>query len=237
MNDGSTIKHLYYSLDVSDCKAVSNFSNWLQLQNFHLAGLVNCAGIYGPIGKIAEIDIGKFTDAIKINFLGTTHMCALITPLLKPDSRTKIINYSGGGAASPFPFYSAYAASKVAIVRLTENLATELEDYNLDINCISPGFVNTRLHQDTINAGPENSGSVFYKNTIEQINGKSVPPEIAAELTIFLLSHDSDFITGKFISAPWDDWKNKTFQDKLRNDRDFATIRRIDGKYFTKIEK
>ena len=59
-------------------------------------------------------------------------------------------------------------------------------------------------------------------------------PEKAAELTIFLLSDDSNGISGKFLSAPWDPWQDKTFQEKLREDNDLATLRRIDEKYFFK---
>ncbi len=62
-------------------------------------------------------------------------MCTMIAPFMKNNSHNKIINYSGGGAASPFPHYSAYATSKVAIVRFTENLSMELEDEGYDINC------------------------------------------------------------------------------------------------------
>ena len=56
------------------------------------------------------------------------------------------------------------------------------------------------------------------------------------QLCSFLLSEDSDGITGKFISALWDSWEEKAFQNKLRQDKDFATLRRIDEKFFKKIE-
>ena len=59
-----------------------------------------------------------------------------------------------------------------------------------------------------------------------------VPPEKAADLTAFLLSEASDGITGKFLSAPWDAWQDASFQERLRTDKDFATLRRIDDKTF-----
>ena len=226
----------YYSLDVSDYQQVQVFADSLRKRKLTINGLINCAGIYGPIGKLTEIDIPKYLDAIKINLMGTVNMCALIVPLLSSDNRAKIINYSGGGAASSFPFYSAYATSKVAIARLTENLSVEFEENEIDVNCVAPGFVNTRIHQETISAGPKNSGKKFYDNTIDQIQGKSISPNYAAELSIFLLSKESDFISGKFISAPWDNWREKSFQQKLKDDKDFATIRRIDDKTFFKHE-
>ena len=227
--------HIAYSLDVGDLKAVKVFAEWIKNEGLVVNGLVNCAGIYGPIGKTPNIDMENFTQAIKINFLGTVYMCSVFSPLLVSSTNKKIVNYSGGGAASPFPNYSAYASSKAAIVRFTENLSRELDDDGFDINCIAPGFVITRLHQETVGAGSEMAGPGFYENTKKQIEEGGVPPEIAAELTIFLLSEDADGITGKFLSAPWDPWQDKTFQEKLREDNDLATLRRIDEKYFKKI--
>lgn len=227
--------HDCYSLDVSNFNEVKAFAEWCNKKNYYLNALVNCAGIYGPIGKSTEIDMGDFANAININLLGTVFMCSAFAPCLVSKSNKKIINYSGGGAATPFPNYSAYAVSKTAIVRFTENLALELADKKIDVNCIAPGFVVTRLHEQTLMAGPENAGPSFYDNTKKQIESGGVSAEKAADLTAFLISEMSDGITGKFISAPWDPWRDLEFQELLKTDKDIATIRRIDNKYFKKI--
>jgi len=227
--------HDCYSLDVSNFNEVKAFAEWCNKKNYCLNALVNCAGIYGPIGKSTEIDMGDFANAININLLGTVFMCSAFALRLVSKSNKKIINYSGGGAATPFPNYSAYAVSKTAIVRFTENLALELSDKKIDVNCIAPGFVITRLHEQTLMAGPENAGPSFYDNTKKQIESGGVSAEKAAELTVFLISEISDGITGKFISAPWDPWRDLEFQELLKTDKDIATIRRIDNKYYKKI--
>lgn len=226
--------HNFFSLDVCRIDEVKKFAEWCKENNSQINGLVNCAGIYGPIGKTTEIDLEKFVEAININFLGTVYMCSIFAPLIKSETRKKIINYSGGGGASPFANYSAYATSKAAIVRFTENLSIELAEDNFDINCIAPGFVTTRLHQQTLAVGGKKAGDSFYENTKKQIETGGVPPEKAADLTAYLLSDESNGVTGKFISAPWDNWNDKEFQELLRNDKDFATLRRIDNKTFFK---
>jgi len=226
--------HQFYSVDVSQYEQVKKFAEWCSEQFFQINGLVNCAGIYGPIGKIFQVDMRKFTEAIQINFLGTVYMCHSFIPLVKSTTRKKIINFSGGGAASPFPNYSAYATSKIAVVRFTENLSIELSDEGFDVNCVAPGFVITRLHQQTLDAGPRLATIAFYENTKKQIKSGGIPAEKAANLTAFLLSPESDGITGKFLSAPWDPWQDHNFQNCLRNDKDFATLRRIDDKVFFK---
>jgi len=226
--------HHIYRVDVSQYKEVQRFAKWCSERFQEVNSLVNCAGIYGPIGKIYQVDMEKFAEAIQINFLGTVYMCNAFFPLMKSASRKKIVNFSGGGAASPFANFAAYATSKIAIVRLTENISVELKNEGFDVNCVAPGFVITRLHQQTLKAGPDLATQAFYENTKKQIENGGVPAEKAANLTAFLLSSESDGITGKFISAPWDPWQEKDFQKRLRTDNDFATIRRIDDKTFFK---
>ena len=99
---------------------------------------------------------------------------------------------------------------------------------------MAPGFVVTRLHQQTLNAGKEIAGDAFFQATQKQIENGGVPPEKAADLTCFLLSSKSDGISGKFISAQWDPWYTDEFQKLLREDKDIVTLRRIDNKSFFK---
>ena len=230
----SNRNHVFYQLDVSNLSGVKKFSHWCNKNYSAISGLVNCAGIYGPIGKITQINLQKFNEAIQINFFGTVYMCHFFAKILESEHKKKIVNYSGGGAASPFANYSAYASSKAAIVRFTENISLELANENFDVNCIAPGFVITRLHQQTLEAGEKLSGRAFFENTKKQMENGGVPPGKAADLTAFLLSKASDGITGKFISAAWDNWQEQAFRELLRNDKDFATLRRIDNKTFIK---
>lgn len=232
LHNGQT--HGYYSMDVSSPDEVSKTAQKVVKDWVSIDGLVNCAGVYGPIGTVDEVDPVEFADAVKINLLGTFYMCHYFVPLLKQAKRGKIVNYSGGGAAGPFPNFSAYAASKAAIVRLTENMALELKPNNIDVNAVAPGFVVTRLHQQTLKAGVK-AGMDFLKKTTEQISKGGVPTSLPAELTVFLLSAASDGITGKFISAPWDPWQTPEFVTKLKADPDFTALRRIDNKSFIKV--
>lgn len=228
--------HRLYALDVASWPAVQEFARWIRRQNIEPAGLVNCAGIFGPVGKTTQVDMQEFAAAVQTNFLGTVHMCHSIAPLLKSKTRKKIINCSGGGGTFAFPNYSAYAASKAAIVRFTENLAIELEEDSIDVNCIAPGFVVTRLHEKTLAAGPERAGA-FFQDTQRRIAGGGVSPEKSAALAAFLLSRDADGIAGKCISAAWDPWQDGDFQNKLRIDKDFGALRRIDDQLFYKSER
>ena len=189
--------------------------------------LVNNAGIYGPMGPIEEIDFDQFVSAIHINLFGTVLMCRAVIPLMRRQNGGKIINLSGGGGATALPRIDAYAASKAAVVRLTENLAIELADAGIDVNAIAPGALNTKMLEQVLEAGPEKVGQEFYDRSMRQRDEGGAGLEKGAALAVFLASADSDGISGRLISAVWDDWQNlPTHRDELANG-DIYTLRRI----------
>jgi len=169
--------------------------------------LVNNAGVYGPIGPAWENDPAEWRETVMTNLVGVFLVCRAVVPALIRAGRGKIINISGGGAATPFPRFSAYAVSKAALVRFTETLALELKENNIQVNAVAPGFVVTRFHEQTLQAG-ERAGVDFLKKTQEQIAQGGVDSTIPAGLVAFLASDRADRITGKFFSSVWDDWSS-----------------------------
>jgi len=196
--------------------------------------LVNNAGIQPPIAPFAESDLGEWKKNVEVNLFGTVHMIRSVLPDMISRRKGKIVNLSGGGSTSPRPNFSAYAVSKTAVVRLTETLAVELKEYNIDVNAISPGAVNTKMLEEVLQAGTMAGKEAAEAEKRKEAGGDD--PLLAAELVSFLASDRSDGITGKLISAKWDPWRDEEFQRQLRADKDFATLRRIDDKYFRKQE-
>ena len=169
--------------------------------------LVNNAGIYGPMGPSDEVDFEEWRRAVDINLHGTLLPCRAAMRRFKKTGGGKIINLSGGGATNPLPNVSAYAASKAAVVRLTETLALELQPFRVDVNAVAPGALNTRLLDEVIAAGPDKVGAKFHQNALKQSADGGVPLALGAELCAYLASAESDGITGKLLSAKWDPWK------------------------------
>ena len=220
-------KVLIQKSDVSDrtsCEQVVRRAQ-NELPGFQL--LVNNAGVYGPKGPIEEVNWDEWVKAIEINLLGTVYMCRLVVPLFKSRGYGKIINLSGGGATNPLPRISAYAASKAAVVRMTDTLAEELKDWKIDVNAIAPGALNTRLLDEVLAAGPEKVGKAFYERSLKQQQQGGAPLEKGAELAVFLASKESDGITGRLISAVWDGWRDFPARRDEIAKSDVFTIRRI----------
>lgn len=194
-----------------------------------LDAVVCVAGTIGPIGPAAAVDPRAFATALRVNVLGTWLAARATRPALER-SGGALVSFSGGGATGPFARFDAYAASKVAVVRVTENLAAD----GLRANAVAPGFVVTDLQDDVVAAGPEQVGEQYFDKVREAVaNGGGEPPELAAGLVSFLVSDASRGISGKLLSARWDPWEDPAFQERLRREPDLATLRRIDDQFFT----
>ena len=189
--------------------------------------LVNNAGVYGPIGPLDEVDWLEWTRAVEINLYGSVLMARAALPHLRARGYGKIVQVSGGGATAPLPRFSAYAASKAAVVRFAETLAEETRGAGIDVNAIAPGALNTRLLDQVLEAGPERTGADFYERALRQQEEGGALPGRAAELAVFLASAASDGITGRLLSALWDPWdKLPAHRDELSGS-DVYTLRRI----------
>lgn len=189
--------------------------------------LVNNAGIYGPMGRIEDVDWQAWVRAIEINLYGSVLMCRAVLPILRRQRYGKIIQLSGGGATNPLPRISAYAASKAAIVRFAESLALEVEEDRIDVNAIAPGALNTRMMDELIEAGPEAVGAAFHQRMVKTRDSGGTPLERGAELAVFLASAASDGITGRLLSAVWDPWRSLPERRDALAANDVYTLRRI----------
>ena len=193
----------------------------------YLDVLVANAGVYGTKGPVEEVNWEEWSNAIDINLKGTVLQCRAILPHFKKRRCGKIIIMSGGGATKPMPYFSAYAASKAAVVRFAETLAEEVVSFGIDVNTVAPGALNTRLLDEVLEAGPEKVGKNYYEQSLKQKSDGGVPLSKGASLCVFLASSVSDGVTGKLISAVWDPWKTfSQYIDELTHS-DIYTLRRI----------
>jgi len=217
---------LALNVDVSNADEVE----WMVAQGLEEFGkvdiLVNNAGTYGAIGPLVDNDPVKWVQTVSINLFGAFFCARAVLPFMIRERRGKIINLSGGGASSPLPNFSAYAASKAAIVRLTETLAQEVEEFNIQVNAIAPGAVNTKLTDAVLAAGPA-AGEEMLAQARRQKEAGGVPAERAAALAVFLASDESDGLSGRLISAVWDDWESMDGRIDQIMASDLYTLRRV----------
>lgn len=186
---------LVFKADVSVKKEVEAFVRSVIEKWGQIDILVNNAGIwtYGEMGSMTE-EVWK--ETMKINLDGVFYACNAVIPFMKKNKKGAIINVSSTAAVRGEAFHSHYAASKGAVVSLTKSLAAELAAYNIRVNCIAPGWVDTDMCSEVF------EDPSFREQVQKSIPLKRIPPpEDIAGPILFLASDLSRHITGEVLNV------------------------------------
>ncbi|MFK5855570.1 MAG: 3-oxoacyl-ACP reductase FabG [Bacteroidota bacterium] len=153
--------------------------------------LVNNAGIIrdNMIWKMPKED---FDSVIDVNLKGTWMMCQEAAKIMREQKSGKIVNISSRAWLGNNRGQSNYTASKAGIIGLTRVLALELGKYNVNVNAVAPGLIDTPLTQAL-------SEEVMQQLINAQPTKKVGKPEDIANVVSFLVSEKSNFITGQII--------------------------------------
>jgi len=186
-------KAILVKADVSDYSAVEALVKKVLVEFGKLDVLVNNAGVY-PREFIDEISLKDWHDVIDINLTGIYNSCKHTVPLMKKQRSGSIINFSSvlGMMGSQHGLH--YAASKAGVIGLTKSLAKELAPFNIRVNAIAPGAIETDILK--------NDTPGQRRKRLEQIPlGRVGQPEEIAEVVAFLASDKASYITGETINV------------------------------------
>jgi len=134
-----------YALDVTDPEAFEALVQRVSAADGVPQVAINNAGI-GAHGAFLNTPMEVFRRVIEVNLFGVYNGCHAFVPrMLEAGRPCHIVNVASLASIAPMPNMSAYAASKYAVDGLTETLALELSDSNIDITCVHPGIINTPI--------------------------------------------------------------------------------------------
>jgi NAD(P)-dependent dehydrogenase (short-subunit alcohol dehydrogenase family) len=170
--------------------------------------LVNNAAIIHPVGPFWTNNMRAWADTIEINVIGLALCCRAVLPTMIEQRDGKIINLSGAGVSGPSETLSAYGTSKAAVIRFSETLAAEIRQYNISVNCLAPGQIDTDMLDAATVVSEDMVDSRFLAQVRRTKSGHGASLEEAAALAVWLASYESDGLTGRMISATQDDWRN-----------------------------
>jgi 3-oxoacyl-[acyl-carrier protein] reductase len=137
---------------------------------------------------------------MNVNLKGPWLTAKAILPAMKARGKGKIINVSSTLAMKGGPGEAHYAASKAGVINLTKTLAQELGQYNITVNAIAPGLTVTETTKKFY--GPEIFQSSASRRSIKRIE---YPDDVIGTI-VFLVSDDSNFITGQTIVVSGGDY-------------------------------
>ncbi len=186
---------LVFKADISQKNDINSMVKEVMQKWGRIDILVNNAGIwtYGEMGKMSE---KTWSETMKINLDGVFYACNAVVTHMKDKKRGWIISVSSTAAVRGEAFHSHYAASKGALVSFTKSLAAELGPYNIRVNCVAPGWVDTDMCSGVF------SDPDFRDKVQESIPLRRIPPpEDIAGPILFLASDLARHITGEVLNV------------------------------------
>ena len=178
------------SVDVADNRSVVEFVNKV-IENFgRIDILVNCAGTLGPVKPVWEMKEEEWDRLVDIHLKGTFLCCKAVIKHMLNRRKGKIVNVSSVSGKEGNPNFSAYSAAKAGVIAFTKSLAKEVAICNINVNCISPALIETRMLKEM---SKDQRKTLLGKIPMGRV-GK---PEEVATLVKFLVSEESDFITAQ----------------------------------------
>jgi NAD(P)-dependent dehydrogenase (short-subunit alcohol dehydrogenase family) len=208
--------HSIYSIDISDVDAIKNLlaSESTQLKKHPLVNVFANAGIGGS-NSFSDGEKDTWSDITNINLSGTYNTCMASIPWLqkaglKDIKNRNIVITSSCLARFGVPNKSAYVASKTGLLGLVRSLASEYSREGILTNAINPGWVDTEMARESIQAMADDVMVDYDVMLKEQSNylptGRFSHPNEIAELVAFLFSGVQQSITGQAIDINGGSW-------------------------------
>jgi len=177
-------------LDINDSKSIEDFFFNLKVE---IDGLVNNAGI-NILGNLDSLSNADINSMVNTNLIAPLKLIQYVSKNMKLKRYGKIVNISSIWGVRSKEFRTLYSMTKFGINGITKSLARELGEYNILINSIAPGYVNTEMTQKNVSLEEQNK----IKETIPL--KRFAEPEEIAKLVAFLVSENNSYITGEIIT-------------------------------------
>jgi short-subunit dehydrogenase len=188
-------------------------------------GIIHCEGSYGHIGPISTTRSEDWIDSTIEPIISVLNLLKTALDNQANDESTSIIVLGGGGASSPYVSLSSYSVAKTGIVRLVENFALEMGEKNsrISVNVLGPGPAYSQMVVDVLSS-QEDIDQRIIETSIILNKSKNDVDHSFENAVLYLLSTEGRQVTGRFLSAKWDE-----FSQIINNIEDLNayTLRRV----------
>lgn len=185
---------LFIKADVSDEQQVKNMYKEIENKFGKLDFVVNNA-VYDRICSIENLTPEEFRKELDVNIVGRWLIIKHAIPFLKNSNYPRVINIASRLGTKPMEDSVAYCVSEAGTIMLTKCCALELSKYNIKVNTVSPSMTLTPFAKKSYSE--EEIKSTAMKNTSKRLG----ECEDTANLVLFLLSKESDYINGENINV------------------------------------
>lgn len=182
-----------YQCDITSYEEIKSVTKKIKSKHHVAKAIINAAGVASM--NLALTTPENVTDRlIRTNLIGTIHCCQLFAPFLIKNKTGSIVNFSTIAVPIGLRGESVYVASKAGVEGFSKSFAREMSDFDIRVNCIAPGPINTNLIK-----GIEKS---LLENVISlQIIRRQFEPDDVSDLVELLLSPKAKSISGQVLSV------------------------------------
>lgn len=188
---------LFVHTDVSSEQSTGELAVEVMAHYGRIDILINNAALFAGLEfkSVDELSVAEWDRVMAVNLRGLFLASRAVLPQMKKQGRGKIVNLSSNTVLSGGPRFSHYVTSKAGVIGFTRSLASEMGQFGVCVNAITPGLTDTEAAETTIPAG--RFDSVVELRAIR----RRQKPEDLVGTVLFLASSDSDFITGQVINV------------------------------------
>ena len=180
-----------------------------------------------PIGCLTNIDMKLWEDSIKLNFINQIKIIQYLLNTRTKNNTPTVVTFAGGGTNGAVKDFSAYTISKIALIKMMELLYEEFSDTKF--TCIGPGWVNTKIHNETILA--KDLAKDAYSQTIKHIqNNEFTKMHDVINCLMWIQGSSKEEVSGRNFSVVHDKWGDKELTKKLLSDSNMYKLRREGNK-------
>ena len=220
------IRPKFYALekcDFSDPESIKEFVKSVADHKFKWDYLVICPGTMEPLGKFESVDIDMWCAGFEVNFLATMRVIHGLLPLRAQKGCPLVLLFAGGGTNSAPVAISAYTSAKIAMIKAVELLNAEVLDVRFTI--LGPGWVNTKIHSETLRAVsvvPANAAETNRRLNDNDFN----PMSRVVDCVDWVMKAPRDLVGGRNFSVVHDQWGTSNLELRLRKDKEMFKLRR-----------
>ena len=210
--------------DFSNTESINYFISTVVDRKFFWDYLVICPGTMMPLGPFESIDIDAWCSCFEINFLATMRIVHGLLPSRARSGQPLVLLFAGSGTNGAPVGFSAYTASKIALIKAVELLDAEVPDVRFTI--LGPGWVNTKIHEETMQSKdfiPTTAAETVKRLKSNQFN----PMTRVVDCVAWAMESPRNLLGGRNFSVVNDDWGKLSLESRLINDKELYKLRRF----------